>query len=109
MKCHSGELGFMITSVRNSIWNEIGRELEPLNITTAQYVVLNTIHRGRGKTISEFSRILDYDSGAMTRLLDRIEQKGLIRRVANPEDRRSYIIELTAESTVVFPVSKAVS
>jgi DNA-binding MarR family transcriptional regulator len=47
--------------------------------------------------------VLGYDSGAMTRLLDRIEKKGLVRRVVNPEDRRSYLIELTEESAVLVP------
>jgi DNA-binding MarR family transcriptional regulator len=61
---------------------------------------------GKGRTIGEFCRLLGYDSGAMTRLLDRIEKKGLIRRVANPEDRRSFLLELTPESRAVFPQAK---
>jgi DNA-binding MarR family transcriptional regulator len=99
----TGELGFSISGVRNAIWTSIEKELEPLDITAAQFVVFNSIAMGKGRTIGEFCRVLGYDSGAMTRLLDRIEKKGLIRRVANPDDRRSYLVELTTESAALVP------
>ena len=102
----SGELGFLITGVRNAIWSSIERELQPLGITAAQFVVFNSIAKGRGCTIGELCRVLGYDSGAMTRLLDRIEKKGLVRRVANPDDRRSYLIELTEQSAALVPKAR---
>ena len=102
----TGELGFLVSAVRSSIWNAIEAELKPLDISAAQFVVFNSIALGKGRTIGEFCRLLGYDSGAMTRLLDRIERKGLIRRVTNPEDRRSYLIELTAESKTIFPQAR---
>jgi DNA-binding MarR family transcriptional regulator len=102
----TGELGFLVSGVRNAIWTSIDRELEPLDITTAQFVVFNSIARGKGSSIGELCRVIGYDSGAMTRLLDRIEKKGLIRRVANPDDRRSYLIELTEESLALVPKAR---
>lgn len=102
----TGELGFLISGVRNAIWGAIDRELASLDITAAQYIVFNSIAQGRGRTISDLCRVLGYDSGAMTRLLDRVEKKGLVRRVANPDDRRSYLLELTPESRAVFPQAK---
>lgn len=102
----TGELGFLVTGVRTAIWNSIEKELQPLDITAAQFVVFNSIAKGRGSSIGELCRVLGYDSGAMTRLLDRIEKKGLVRRVANPEDRRSYLIELTEESAVLVPKAR---
>lgn len=101
-----GELGFLVSATRSAIWSSIEAELQPLDITAAQFVVFNSIALGKGRTIGEFCRLLGYDSGAMTRLLDRIEKKGLIRRVANPEDRRSFLLELTPESRAVFPQAK---
>jgi DNA-binding MarR family transcriptional regulator len=101
-----GELGFLVSAARSAIWSSIEAELQPLDITAAQFVVFNSIAQGKGRTIGEFCRLLGYDSGAMTRLLDRIENKGLIRRVPNPEDRRSFLLELTPESRAVFPQAK---
>ncbi|GLC91042.1 MarR family transcriptional regulator [Cupriavidus sp. TA19] len=102
----SGELGFLVTDVRNQLLAGVERELEPLQITAAQFVVLNSIMSGKGRTLSEFCRLLGYDSGAMTRLLDRIEAKGIIRRVVNPTDRRSFIVELTEQGQAVFPQAR---
>jgi DNA-binding MarR family transcriptional regulator len=102
----TGELGFLVSAVRSAIWNAVEGELEPLDISAAQFVVFNSIALGKGRTIGEFCRLLGYDSGAMTRLLDRMEGKKLIRRVANPEDRRSYLVELTPESKAMFPMAK---
>ncbi len=99
----TGELGYLVTEVRNHLLAGLERELEPLQITAAQFVVLNSIRSGKGRTLSEFCRLLAYDSGAMTRLLDRIEAKGIIRRVENPADRRSHIVELTEQGQAVFP------
>lgn len=102
----TGELGFLVTGVRNAIWTSIDRALQPLDITTAQFVVYNSIARGKGSTIGELCRVIGYDSGAMTRLLDRMEKKGLIRRVANPDDRRSFLVELTEESEALVPKAR---
>lgn len=100
---HTGELGFMVTSVRNSIHDALERELAPFDLTTPQYVVLNCLAKGWGRTLSDFCRVLAYDSGAMTRLLDRIAAKGFIRRVENESDRRSYLIELTEQGQAALP------
>lgn len=102
----TGELGFLVTGVRNAIWTSIDRELQPLDITTAQFVVFDSIARSGGSTIGALCRVIGYDSGAMTRLLDRIEKKGLVRRVANPNDRRSFLIELTEESAALVPKAR---
>ena len=39
----------------------------------------------------------------MTRMIDRLQQKGLIRRVPNPEDRRATNLELTAAGRALYP------
>jgi DNA-binding MarR family transcriptional regulator len=39
----------------------------------------------------------------MTRMIDRLEQKGLVRRVPNPDDRRAMNLELTTAGKALFP------
>jgi len=39
----------------------------------------------------------------MTRMIDRLERKGLVRRVRCPEDRRKINLELTPEGKAVYP------
>ena len=45
----------------------------------------------------DLSRALTLSSGAMTNRLDRLESAGLVRRVADPRDRRGVLVELTEE------------
>jgi len=46
---------------------------------------------------AELARWLQVDAGAMTRLLDRLEKKGLCKRVRCTDDRRVVRVELTPE------------
>ena len=48
-------------------------------------------------------RGVSYDPGAMTRMIDRLEKKGLVRRVRRADDRRKVDLELTAEGKAVRP------
>jgi DNA-binding MarR family transcriptional regulator len=48
-------------------------------------------------TVAELARELQMDAGAMTRLLDRLEKKGLCKRVRSTEDRRVVMVELTPD------------
>ena len=46
---------------------------------------------------------VSYDPGAMTRMIDRLERKGLVRRIRCPDDRRKINLELTPEGKAVYP------
>jgi DNA-binding MarR family transcriptional regulator len=56
---------------------------------------------GQASTVAELARECQLDAGAMTRLLDRLEAKGLCRRVRSVADRRVVNIELTADGKQV--------
>lgn len=60
-----------------------------------QWVPLHKVHLGHANTVAELARQCSLDTGAMTRLLDRLEAKGLCRRVRSDKDRRVVHIELT--------------
>lgn len=60
-----------------------------------QWVPLHKVHLGHANTVAELARQCSLDAGAMTRLLDRLEAKGLCRRVRSEKDRRVVHIELT--------------
>jgi DNA-binding MarR family transcriptional regulator len=51
---------------------------------------------------SDLATTLMVTTGAMTNVLDRLEQSGLIRRVRNPADRRSVIVEPTDAGVAVW-------
>ena len=76
---------------------QLTRQLDPHEITPQQYNVLRIL-RGAGKaglpTLSIGERLIEETPG-MTRLLDRLEFKGLVRRVRCEQDRRQVLCYLT--------------
>jgi len=76
----------------------IGRTLEPHDITPQQYNVLRIL-RGSGDdglpTLEIAGRMIEQTPG-ITRLLERIEGKGLVRRERCRQDRRQVLCWLTA-------------
>ncbi len=75
----------------------ISRVLEPYDITPQQYNVLRIL-RGAGEqglpTLDIADRMIEQAPG-VTRLLDRLEAKGWVRRQRCPEDRRQVLCWLT--------------
>jgi MarR family transcriptional regulator, multiple antibiotic resistance protein MarR len=96
-------LGFLIQRVRLEILDDLDHELEPLGITSAQYVILIRLSKEDATSASALCRGTSYDPGAMTRMIDRLEKKGLLRRVRRADDRRKVDLELTAEGRAVQP------
>ncbi len=88
-------VGYLMRRIMSTVAMEIERELEPSDLTNAQWVPLIKLHMGSATTVAELARECQLDAGSMTRLLDRIEAKGLCRRVRSSEDRRVVNLELT--------------
>lgn len=70
--------------------------LEGEGVTAAQFKVLIIVTQYQVDTPAELCRYLGLDSGSMTRMLDRLEHKGLILRNRCPDDRRQVRLALTA-------------
>jgi DNA-binding MarR family transcriptional regulator len=76
---------------------EVDEALDPRGLTSAQWVPLLKLHLGEATSVAGLARECNLDTGAMTRLLDRLEAKGLIARVRSSDDRRVVNLELTKE------------
>ncbi|MBC7602454.1 MAG: MarR family transcriptional regulator [Ramlibacter sp.] len=85
----------------NVFSSAVDHELEPNGLTSAQWVPLLKLYMGHGSTVAELASACSLDAGGMTRLLDRLETKGLLRRVRSSEDRRVVNLELTDEGREV--------
>ena len=93
-------VGYLMRRILTTISVEVERELEPSGLTNAQWVPLLKLHMGVASTVAELARECQLDAGAMTRMLDRLENKGLLRRIRSSEDRRVVNLELTEEGRV---------
>lgn len=101
-------LGLLVKRVMQSFVLQVDRRLAEHDLTHAQWLPLYRLAKGECDTIAELARGQALDPGAMTRALDRLETKGLIRRVRSLQDRRVVNLELTDEgrrqAEVVPPV-----
>ena len=99
----SNGIGRLLSRVKMAMHEALDRELAPLDITGAQFVILMNLASGEVDSASKLCKGVSYDPGAMTRMLDRLERKGLIRRARCGNDRRRVILELTPEGKAVYP------
>ncbi|MEP6590722.1 MAG: MarR family transcriptional regulator [Gemmatimonadota bacterium] len=82
----------------------IARYLAPFKLSPAQYNVLRIL-RGAGPgglpTLAIRGRLID-PSAAITRLIDKLEQAGLVRRSRESEDRREVICRITPDGLALL-------
>ncbi|MDH6593732.1 DNA-binding MarR family transcriptional regulator [Variovorax sp. TBS-050B] len=91
-------VGYLMRRIVSAVAQSVETRLcEPGGPTYPQWLPLYKLHVGAATTVAELARACELDTGAMTRLLDRLEVKGLCRRVRSLEDRRVVNIELTDE------------
>jgi len=95
--CREESIGYLMRRITSSIIQHADRRLGEHGLTSTQWAPLFKIQQGHNPTVADLARELDMDAGAMTRLLDRLEKKGLCKRVRSTEDRRVVNIELTPE------------
>jgi len=72
--------------------------LDQLGLTMSDWHVLTALRWGgkpHRRKAGELARRADLTSGAMTSRLDALETEGLVRRLRDPDDRRSVLVELT--------------
>jgi DNA-binding MarR family transcriptional regulator len=101
--CSGATLGLLFRQVRDAMWARMAEELDTLghDLTFSQYMTLKKLADGTAG-VTNLARAVDLNPGAMTRLLDRLEAKGLIARVADAGDRRALNIHLTDAGLAIW-------
>jgi DNA-binding MarR family transcriptional regulator len=96
-------IGRLLTDASVLLNNALDIGASNLGISSAQYIILMRIASGQARTASELCRCGRYDTGSMTRMLDRLERKGLVKRVRSAEDRRVVELHLTDAARALYP------
>lgn len=89
-------VGYLMRNILNHVAQAVDRELAHTELTNAQWIPLFKLYTKKASTVAELARACEIDNGATTRLLDRMEAKGLCQRVRSEQDRRVVNLELTA-------------
>jgi DNA-binding MarR family transcriptional regulator len=88
-------VGFLLTKARNVITAEVDTALKDLDVTGSQMGIFLALQRGLASTPFELSKLLSVDTGLMTRMLDKLETRGLLERSRSVDDRRVVNLALT--------------
>jgi DNA-binding MarR family transcriptional regulator len=89
-------IGHQLFALMTMIKREVESRMAKHGLTDAQWKPLWLIKAGRASTAIELAREMDIDAGAVTRMVDRLEAKGMIERARSDEDRRVVNLRLSA-------------
>jgi DNA-binding MarR family transcriptional regulator len=78
------------------VLDHLAAELSDLGLRQAEVNVLAQLAPGRPRSVGELAVATGQRSSTLTGVLDRLEERRLVRRRVNPADRRSFTIALTA-------------
>ncbi|MEJ1966842.1 MAG: MarR family transcriptional regulator [Gammaproteobacteria bacterium] len=90
-------VGRLIKRVLSSVLSRVDERMQPLGLTAMQWEPLALIYFENVDTVAALARESQVNCGSMTRMLDRLETKRLLRRQRSSTDRRVVHLELTAE------------
>jgi DNA-binding MarR family transcriptional regulator len=91
-------VGYLLSRVRSTLWNMVTQHTTAeLGITSTQASIVFMLAAGQGVTAADLAREYGIDASAVTRLIDRLEKRGLLSRVRSEEDRRVVRLALTPE------------
>jgi DNA-binding MarR family transcriptional regulator len=89
-------LGYFVRRLQVWIFQDLIRRLARLELSPAQFSVLVVIAANRGLSQTELADTLGIERARLVRLLHRLQQRGLVRRLPSSSDGRRHALELTA-------------
>lgn len=94
-------VGYQLVRARNLIVAEMDAALKDFDVSSQQMGILLMLKRELASTPFEMSKMLGIDTGLMTRMLDKLQAKGLIVRSRDEQDRRVVNLSLTKDGAAV--------
>ena len=88
-------IGYLLKRAGGQLTTTIDRALAEFDMTHAQLGIFLRMLHGHADTAADLAREMGIDTGAMTRALDRLEEKGFVQRLRSHADRRMVQVSLT--------------
>lgn len=94
---HPFRIGFLIHDVSRLRRTVVDKALRPMGVTRSQWWVLANLsrHNGQGMMQTELAKVMDVGKVTLGGLIDRLEAAGLVKRQADPTDRRAKRVVMT--------------
>jgi DNA-binding MarR family transcriptional regulator len=102
-------LGYFVRRVQVWVFQDFIRTLASIDISPAQFSVLVVIGANRGLSQAELAATLGIERARLARLLDRLQQRGLVQRLPSSADGRRHALQLTPEGRSLQKRAKALA
>jgi MarR family transcriptional regulator, transcriptional regulator for hemolysin len=102
-------LPFEIAETAHALRKNFDRRAVGLGVTRAQWKVLFRLTRHPGLRQIELADLLDIEPITLSRIIDRLEEAGLVERAADPTDRRAWRLHVTARAEPLVEKLRAVA
>jgi len=96
-------LGYWLRRVSNHVSGAFARALQDRQVSVTEWVALRHIYDRPGIKSGELASSLGMTRGAISKIVDKLEEKGWITCSAKPEDSRVQMISLTSDGARVVP------
>ena len=96
-------LGYWLRTVSNAVSHSFARKVEREGVTVAEWAFLRVLYDADWVAPSSVAQHMGMTRGAISKLADRLLQKGLVQRQANPDDRRAHTLALTPAGRRLVP------
>ena len=96
-------LGYWLRLVSNEVSGAFERALQKRNISVAEWVALNQLEAGTDLTPARLAAAMGMTRGAISKVLDKLDEKKLVTRSVSPLDSRVQLLALTAPARRILP------
>jgi DNA-binding MarR family transcriptional regulator len=90
-------VGYLMRIGTNRLLPQMEALFQDEELTFSQWTTLVALHDGRITTAGDLAHNICHDAGSLTRLVDQMEQRGLVARRRSDSDRRVVTLALTAQ------------
>lgn len=103
-------LSYLLIKVSRHLKNSLDKKLKEHDVTASQFSVLNQILNKDGSiTSAEVANNLSSDRPTISGIINRLEEKNLLRKINNPEDKRSAYLKLNDDTIILVQNLRLVS
>jgi DNA-binding MarR family transcriptional regulator len=86
-----------LEATTHRVVDHLAAQLRALGLTPGEVIALAHLRDGEPLAVAELQAASGQRPSTLTGVIDRLEQRGLLRRTVNARDRRSFVLELTAD------------
>ena len=96
-------LGFWMRFVSNQVSAEFERAVEARGVSVSEWVALRTLYDQAGTTHAALMASLGMTKGAVSKVVSRLQDKGLVTRASHAADARAQVLALTRAGRALVP------